>query len=478
MIRGMDSSSAILAGSHDYHLVAWSVLIAVAASYAAFDLAGRVNAARGWARVCWLVGGATATGIGTWSMHFVGMLAFRLPVPVQYHWPTALISLVPAVFSFAAALFVVSRRYMGWIRTLCGGALMGGGIVALHYTAMDSMRLPAMCHYSPALVTLSVAVAIAGSLLALRLVFLLRNGPAGRRLRKLAGAMLMGAAIAGMHYTAMSASTFTPSETAPDVSHAVSKTALGVAGMVVVPLMVLGIAVLTSMVDRLQRSLEQLRALTGRLETVREEERKRVAREIHDELGQALTAIKIELSALLFEWPAEQKPSRRAESMTKLVDQTIQSVRKISTELRPGILDALGLVAAVEWAADEFETRTGTRCHVDLPKDALQIDQERATAIFRILQETLTNVARHADATQVDIRLAREDGSLILDVHDNGVGIGEEQLSASGSLGILGMRERALLLGGEFLMCGAPNQGARVRVRIPLSASRPEEQAV
>ena len=89
MIRGMDSSSAILAGSHDYHLVAWSVLIAVAASYAAFDLAGRVNAARGWARVCWLVGGATATGIGTWSMHFVGMLAFRLPVPVQYHWPCA-----------------------------------------------------------------------------------------------------------------------------------------------------------------------------------------------------------------------------------------------------------------------------------------------------------------------------------------------------------------------------------------------------
>jgi signal transduction histidine kinase len=159
-----------------------------------------------------------------------------------------------------------------------------------------------------------------------------------------------------------------------------------------------------------------------------------VARDIHDELGQALTAIKIELSALLFEWPAEQKPSRRAESITELVDQTIQSVRKISTELRPGILDALGLVAAVEWAADEFETRTGTRCHVDLPKDALQIDQERATAIFRILQETLTNVARHADATHVDIRLAREDGSLILDVHDNGVGIGEGQPSAVGRL--------------------------------------------
>ena len=474
----MDSSNAVLASSYSYQLVAWSVLIAVVASYAAFDLAGRVNAARGRARLYWLMGGAAATGIGTWSMHFVGMLAFRLPVPVQYHWPTALMSLVPAVFSYAAALFVVSRRLMGWISTLCGGTLMGGGIVALHYIAMDSMRLPAMCHYSPILVTLSVVVAVAGSLLALRLVFFFRSEPAGGRLRKLAGAMLMGVAIAGMHYTAMSASTFTPSETVPDLSHAVSKTALGVAGMVVVPLMVLWIALLTSMVDRLQWSLEQMRALASRLETIREEERKRIAREIHDELGQALTAIKIELSSLLFEWPAEQKPFKRAESITRLVDQTIESVRKISTAVRPGILDALGLVAAVEWAAEEFETRTGTRCRIDVPKDALKIDQERATAIFRILQEALTNVARHANATQVDIRLAREDGSLSLEVHDNGIGIAEEQLSARGSLGILGMRERTLVLGGEFLISGTPNQGTRVRVRIPLSGSGHGEQAV
>jgi two-component system, sensor histidine kinase and response regulator len=147
----MNSSSAILASSYDYRFVACSILIAVAASYASFDLAGRVNASRGWARHSWLIGGATATGIGTWSMHYVGVLAFRLPVPVQYHWPTALMSLVPAGFSFAAALFVVSRRHMGSIRILSGGALMGGGVVALHYIAMDSMRLPAMCQYSPVL---------------------------------------------------------------------------------------------------------------------------------------------------------------------------------------------------------------------------------------------------------------------------------------------------------------------------------------
>jgi PAS domain S-box-containing protein len=219
---------------------------------------------------------------------------------------------------------------------------------------------------------------------------------------------------------------------------------------------------------RLNRSLSQLRALAARLQSVREDERTKVAREIHDELGQALTAIKIELSSLLFEWPAEQRPSKRVESINRLVDQTIQSVRKISTELRPGILDALGLVAAVEWAAEEFETRTGIRCRVDLPKDSLEISQERATAVFRIFQETLTNIARHADATEVHIRLAREDGSLSLEVYDNGVGVSEEQLSASQSLGILGMRERALLLGGEFLVSGAPKQGTRVRLRIPL----------
>jgi PAS domain S-box-containing protein len=220
---------------------------------------------------------------------------------------------------------------------------------------------------------------------------------------------------------------------------------------------------------RLNRSFVQLRALAGRLQSVREDERTKVAREIHDELGQALTAIKIELSSLIFEWPAEQKPSKRAESITRLVEQTIQSVRKISTELRPGILDALGLVAALEWAAEEFQTRTGIRCRLDLPKDSLEISQDRATAIFRIFQETLTNIARHADATQVHIRLARENGSLSLEVHDDGVGVSEEQLSASESLGILGMRERALYLGGEVRISGAPNQGTRVSVRIPLS---------
>jgi PAS domain S-box-containing protein len=214
-----------------------------------------------------------------------------------------------------------------------------------------------------------------------------------------------------------------------------------------------------------QRSMEQLRALSARLQSVREEERKRVAREIHDQLGQVLTAIKIDLSAVVRELPADQ--ANRTSPILKLVDETIQSVRRISTELRPGILDDLGLVDAVEWAGEDFEARTGTKCRLDLPEDDISIDPEQATAVFRIFQETLTNVARHANASEIEVRLAKDDRDLTLEVHDNGGGIPENKLSNGESLGILGMRERALLLGGELIISGAPGEGTTVRVRIP-----------
>jgi NO-binding membrane sensor protein with MHYT domain len=208
----VNPSQPILASHYDYVLVASSVLIAVAGAYAAFNLAGRVTAAAGWPRLYWVLGGATATGIGTWSMHYVGMLAFHLPVPVQYDWPTALASLIAAIFSYIVALLVVSRPLMDSARALAGGVLTGGGIVALHYTAMASMRPPAECHYSPLPVALSGLAAIAGSLLALVLIFNFRDTPAGPRLRRASGALLMGVAIAGMHYTAMAAASFAPSQ--------------------------------------------------------------------------------------------------------------------------------------------------------------------------------------------------------------------------------------------------------------------------
>jgi PAS domain S-box-containing protein len=220
--------------------------------------------------------------------------------------------------------------------------------------------------------------------------------------------------------------------------------------------------------QELERSLEQLRALGARLQNVREEERKLLAREIHDQLGQALTAIKIDLFAWVSQMGGDpQHPSQGASALLRLVDETIKRVRRIATELRPGILDDLGLVAAIEWAGEDFEARTGIKCRLDLPGENIAISPERATAIFRILQESLTNVVRHAAASEVKIRLGEKDKELILLVRDNGKGMRMDKLSRTSSLGILGMHERALVFGGEVIIKAAPGKGTSVRVRIP-----------
>src|SRR5262252_10098745 len=158
-------------GYYDYRLVALSVIIAVCAAYAALELAGRTTAASGRDRVMWLTGGAAAMGLGIWSMHYIGMLAFRLPVPVLYDWPTVLLSLVAAIFASAVALFVVSRQRMGWSAALIGSTTMGSGISIMHYTGMAAMRLRAECSYNPWIVALSVVFAVVISLVAILLTF-------------------------------------------------------------------------------------------------------------------------------------------------------------------------------------------------------------------------------------------------------------------------------------------------------------------
>jgi len=200
-----------MVGSYNYGLVALSVLISIIASYAALDLAGRVTSARGRTRLLWLTCGATAMGIGIWSMHYIGMLAFHLPIPVQYDWPTVLVSLVAAIFASGVALFVVSRRQMGLSQALVGSFFMGAGIAAMHYLGMAAMRLPATHSYSPALVTLSVVLAIVISFVALWLTFHFRGETAALGWMKITSALVMGAAIPVMHYTGMAAAGFAPS---------------------------------------------------------------------------------------------------------------------------------------------------------------------------------------------------------------------------------------------------------------------------
>jgi PAS domain S-box-containing protein len=242
---------ASLANSYDYRLVALSVIIAITASYAALDLGGRVTASRGAVQLSWLTGGSLAMGMGIWSMHYIGMLAYDLPVTVHYHWPTVLLSLVAAILASAVALFVVSRNTMGPMSTGIGGLLMGSGIASMHYVGMEAMRLQAMCRYTVWIVIVSLVLAIVISLVALWLTFHLRAQTKSMGWRKLASALLMGIAIPVMHYTGMAAVTFTPMNQPVDLSHSVEITSLGIVGIGGVTLMVLVLAILTSFVDRL-----------------------------------------------------------------------------------------------------------------------------------------------------------------------------------------------------------------------------------
>jgi signal transduction histidine kinase len=219
--------------------------------------------------------------------------------------------------------------------------------------------------------------------------------------------------------------------------------------------------------ERLRESEDKLRRLAAHLISVREEERAHIAREIHDELGQVLTGLKMEVT-----WLAKRLKDKplveKTDSMCALIDSTVQTVRKIATGLRPEMLDDMGLVAAVGWQAKEFQKRTGIRCRTKLPAET-KFDIDVSTTMFRIFQEILTNVARHSRATRVDIDLSVAEDQVQLEVVDNGVGIQDDELRAKKSLGLLGMQERALLFGGDVKITGSPGHGTRVSVNIPLS---------
>ena len=229
--------------------------------------------------------------------------------------------------------------------------------------------------------------------------------------------------------------------------------------------------------EALSRSEAQLRALAARLQRVREEEAIRIARELHDQLGRCLTTIKMDIT-LIEQTVSAQLTTQSIRSiqeqiplMLEAIDETVQIVRKISTELRPGILDDLGLAAAIEWQAKDFQKRSGVLCILDITEEDLDVGREQATAVFRIFQEIVTNIARHSKAEKVWIHLHAQDGMVVLEVEDNGVGISPEALSRYGALGLVGIRERAAIFGGEVEIGGIPGKGTTVIVRMPIDGS-------
>jgi len=228
--------------------------------------------------------------------------------------------------------------------------------------------------------------------------------------------------------------------------------------------------------EEVHTSREQLRALAAHLQEVREEERKRIAREVHDNLGQMLTGLKMDLAWIEKRLPGvaddavRQALEGKARSMFDLLAEMVKTVRRISAELRPGVLDDLGLVSAMEWQAREWEARTGIKCSVTSTLNEAAVSPDQRTALFRIFQEALTNVARHANATNVTGRLGLDQGWLTLEIQDDGRGINNNEQHRAKSFGLLGMKERAMLLGGEFIIHGTTGKGTKVSVRVPLHA--------
>jgi PAS domain S-box-containing protein len=600
----MATEGLVMVASHDHRLAALSVFISILAAYASRDLFERVDAARGRAWLIWLVCGATVDGIGTWSMHYTGMLAFRLPVPVLYDWPTVLVSLLVGIIGSAGALFVLSRTGKGWPRVLAASIFMGGvGISGLHYTAMAAMRFPGRHHHAPLLATLSVVLAIAICWAALTLNFRFRDRSPVRGLRSHGSAVLRGSANPVMHYTAMAAAVFVYSDEVPDLSHAVSISALGILGTSIVPVMVLIVALLTTLVDRLQKQgahldelfeqapeavalmttddrvvrvnreftrvfgytpqevlgrrldeliavdvsrvegqkyaalvapgqrldvegvrrrkdgsrlhvslvhvpvsvpggqveiyeiyrditerkradealrqyAERLQVLSQRVIEVQEEERRRLARELHDEIGQVLSAIGVNLHAAKGLSDAAAWP--RLDECLGIVDRAVQQVRNLALDLRPSMLDDLGLATAVRWLVDRQAEGAGLVAHFDVESSGEPLPPDVATACYRVAQEALTNVVRHARARHVWVELRQGEEEVQLAIRDDGVGFdpGESRRrTARGeSLGLLGIQERIGLLGGRVAIESEPGHGTTIRVQLPVAPTRPTER--
>jgi PAS domain S-box-containing protein len=580
----MDST---IVGSYNYPVAALAVCISVLASYTALDLAERITASYGMVRrQVWLISGGVVLGIGIWSMHFTGMWAFRIPVPVEYYWPLVLLSFLEVVVASIIALAVVSRKTLGMRAAMAGSLFQGVGISGLHYMAMASMRMPAMCHYSLPIVGLSVLVAVAGSLLSLWLTFLFGNRPTGWNLRKIASAVVMGAAISLMHFTGMAAASFTTDNTPPDFTYAVRITLLGITGIITVTVIVLFGTVITALVDRLQEKSEQLsklferlpqpvivmdengralrvnpefarvfrftseetvgrrlcdlivpgdlgqdsdtepelapegrqgevevvrqrkdgsqlhvlvvsvtvslpgrrtelwtiyrditahkraeaslQAVSSRLLEVQEAERRHLARELHDEVGQLLTGLRLLLK--LNGDASIDTIKGRFDQARSIVDDLFGTVRRLSFDLRPADLDQFGLLPALLVLFERYTSQTGILVdfkHRDVDR---RFESKVETAAYRVVQQALTNTAQHAGVAGVTVRLWAEANKLHLQVEDRGRGFDPEiVMKVTRSSGLFGMSERTSLVGGRMTIDSTPGEGTTITAELPLN---------
>jgi NO-binding membrane sensor protein with MHYT domain/two-component sensor histidine kinase len=469
-------------GEYNPWLVVLSVVVAVVAEFVALDLASRVTSGRERHRKpYWLIGGALSLGTGIWSMHFIGMLAYVLPIPVIYDLPITAASWALPVAVSALGLFAASREQVRGMRlTLCG-IVVGVGIVSMHYSGMEAMRMQPPLRYDAGHVAFSIAIAVAGSIVAVWSSLRLRMETLLTAVWKKAGsALVMGAAISGMHYAAMAGTTVAPDAICRARGPAIHPVGLAL----IVGTLALAFLVITLLLSAFDAYVAgQDAATAGRLETrivertaqlarahrqiveLEEAERRRIAGELHDRVGQTLTALGINLNILKRQLDRGEREEmrRRLDDSSTLVEETADAISDVMAELRPPMLDDHGLTAALQWFAMDFSRRTGIKVHVHGAEAEPPLPQEVEIALFRIAQEALNNVAKHAHATHVEIELRTEGPEVVMTIADDGVGLVEQGRGH----GLLTMRERAEGLGGSFEL-QALERGVRLTARIPL----------
>ena len=477
-----------MAGTYDPWLVLLSFIVAVNASFVALDLASRVAAARDrkveW---FWLAGGAMSMGAGIWSTHFIGMLAFRLPIPTEYDVCITLLSLLIAVLASGVALFVASRSTLSVERLLGAGLLMGFGIASMHYFGMAAMRMQPPISYAPGGVALSVLIAVAASMVTVWSAFRLRLETIPTALGKKAGSVLaMAGGICGMHYTAIAAASFASGGVCAVAPHHFDNASMG-AALATLTLLFLILTLLLCAFDArhcalldamvaectasLNRASSELRSALRHLADVQDDERRRLAAELHDIVGQNISALCVEVAMARDQLDPATSAGlvERLARASTLARQSVESIRNVMAELRPPGLDELGLAAALRWHAERLQSRTGIAVQLQLDESLPRPCAAVEDALLRVTAEALGNAARHSAARTIQIRLEVRSDTVALEIADDGRGFDAENptpRTESSGWGLTIMKERALAVGAELRVVSAPGAGTRVEFLI------------
>jgi NO-binding membrane sensor protein with MHYT domain len=468
-LKNLGSGSPNLFYPYNPALVIVSIAVAVFAAYVSLDLAGQMRTSRGWARSGWLVAGGLALSVGIWSMHFIAMLALILPVPVRYDVPLTVLSFVIPIPLTVLGFYIVHSGDKSWPRILLGGAVVGVGISAMHYTGMAGLIMPAVASYVPVLVALSVAIGITTSTAALWLTASPRTA-----VIRFCGSSL-GIGISGLHYTGVAGFICTPKEDASLLQVGLSPSGLApwVSG---ISLFFLWNILIFGAYDRrlvARRLTEEHKLdLLIRLRNVQDEERLRIARELHDQMGQDLIGLSLMLKSLE---PAVQTEEAREtlRQLESLMDDMDRRFRGIAWELRSSIPSAGGLRSALanyvsDWS-ERFKIAVDFRC---IGLDGNELPAIVEGTVFRVVQEAFLNILKHADAQKVRLTVEHEADLLRVTIEDDGKGLDHDLATSPEQLGLIGISERLALIAGTLSIEAARPGGTILTVTVPLANRR------